>query len=562
MPDSDREAPEVYAAWSHDDDLCSQSSSGGVFTELARVIIRDGGYVAGAAFDDNFDVVHILVDDEVGLSKLRQSKYVQSDMGSIYKQIGDKLSGGKTVLFSGTSCQCAGIKHLYKEYSDNLILCDLICHGVNAPKEWRTYLSDKEKEYGARAVSINMRDKHNGWNNFGVAIAFENGREYFSYHKNDSYFAAYLKNQHLRKCCFNCRYKAASRETDITLGDFWGIKDVPPETQRCGISAVLLHSAKGGELFNRAADRITKEHRVVEDVKTKNPMLTESAKTQGGSTMRITADSRLDIGRATLFLTHRCNLKCKLCIARNPYYKEPWYPEYHYLIETIDRFFSVIDNVEILQLEGGETLLRVDLPQILEYLTKYKDRVKREIRIITNGTIVPSDSLLSASKLWDEKIYYIVDNYGDKLSVNAKAASRKLDDWGIRHELRGYSGDDVHFNGWVDLGDFSKKRDVEGAKVLFKKCSNPSKLGLILNITNGEVFTCGRSRLTFEQDIIPKNNYEIVNLFDDNELIDAKRAKIKGFYLLDYFTACQYCNGNCADSPHFTPAEQLGEINE
>lgn len=44
--------------YAKDETLLPASSSGAVFPVLAAEIIRRGGIVFGAAFDENFDVVH------------------------------------------------------------------------------------------------------------------------------------------------------------------------------------------------------------------------------------------------------------------------------------------------------------------------------------------------------------------------------------------------------------------------------------------------------------------------------------------------------------------------
>jgi coenzyme F420-reducing hydrogenase beta subunit len=121
--------PTVYAAWTRDRELLRESTSGGAFSEIARVILDRGGVVFGAAYDEHMIVRHIAVESWDGLCRLRGSKYVQSDVGDSYQLARDYLDAGRAVLYSGTPCQVAGMyAAIGKDYA-NLLTCDLICHG-------------------------------------------------------------------------------------------------------------------------------------------------------------------------------------------------------------------------------------------------------------------------------------------------------------------------------------------------------------------------------------------------------------------------------------------------
>ena len=63
------------------------SSSGGVFPAIANYILEHGGVVAGAAFDEHFDVHHVIINDKKDLIKVQASKYAQSRIKYIYKEI-------------------------------------------------------------------------------------------------------------------------------------------------------------------------------------------------------------------------------------------------------------------------------------------------------------------------------------------------------------------------------------------------------------------------------------------------------------------------------------------
>ena len=119
-----------YKGSSNNVEIKKQSSSGGIFSELAKVVLSEGGSVFGAYLDDTLSVRHVLVEDEEELWKLRGSKYIGSDTSNVFRLVKEKLNKGKTVLFSGTPCQIAGLKNYLKEKTERLMTCDFVCHGV------------------------------------------------------------------------------------------------------------------------------------------------------------------------------------------------------------------------------------------------------------------------------------------------------------------------------------------------------------------------------------------------------------------------------------------------
>lgn len=220
----------VYAASNKDADIRRSSSSGGVFTYLAEQIINDGGIVYGAAYNKVWEVEHIAVEQIDDLQKLRSSKYMQSRMGDTFKNVRSNLIKGRKVLFSGTPCQVSGLKKFLNKKYDNLYCIDIICHGVPSPKIWRKYLIqlinngilETDMEH---IKDVNFRAKDTGWLNSKIVIKYED-KEYCNSKDSDSYYRAFTQNVSLRPICYNCPFKAGGSGSDLTIADFWGIKEV------------------------------------------------------------------------------------------------------------------------------------------------------------------------------------------------------------------------------------------------------------------------------------------------------------------------------------------------
>lgn len=235
----------AYAAQTKDEYIRQNSSSGGIFTEIASYIINNGGIVFGAAFDETFKVVHIGVDNIADLDRLRGSKYVQSEIGNTYVEAKHTLESGRMVLFTGTPCQIAGLySYLGKNY-DGLYTQDIICHGVPSPMVWKKYIEFREKKSASKLRRTFFRHKKYGWKMYSVQFEFTNCTEYIQILGEDLYVRSFLLNLSLRPSCYACAFKTKHRPSDFTLADFWGVEKIYPEMDDDkGTSLVILHSER------------------------------------------------------------------------------------------------------------------------------------------------------------------------------------------------------------------------------------------------------------------------------------------------------------------------------
>ncbi len=252
-----REQQVIYAAINKDPVKRESSSSGGVFTALAEYILKIGGAVYGAAFDADYQVVHVRVDRTEDLVRLRGSKYVQSILGDTYTKVRRDLSDNRKVLFSGTPCQVKGLEAFLQNKHENLLLCDVLCHGVPPVGIWRQYLTYISQNRKA-IRHISFRNKEYGWRNQALCIDFENDR-YIARLTECPYYILYFRHNILRPSCHNCQYARYERSGDITLGDFWGVEDsLQGKTldDGQGVSVVMANTAKGKQLLQCAADQL------------------------------------------------------------------------------------------------------------------------------------------------------------------------------------------------------------------------------------------------------------------------------------------------------------------
>ncbi|MDD4817132.1 MAG: Coenzyme F420 hydrogenase/dehydrogenase, beta subunit C-terminal domain [Victivallaceae bacterium] len=252
--------PQVWAGWSKDVDTRYKSTSGGIFSELARLFLKTAdGAVCGARYNNNHMVVHCLIDREEDIPLLRQSKYIQSDINYIYREIKAKLDLGKRVLFCGCPCQVVALRTYLGRPHDNLFLLDFICRGSNSPKALAAFLVMLETKYSSPTNRIWFKNKTSGWNLFSTRIEFENGDIYLKNRYEDPFIQGYIRyNLYMRPSCYRCKFKERnSIAADITLGDFWGIGQRDPALDNdMGTSMMIVNTSKGEALLEAVRPNI------------------------------------------------------------------------------------------------------------------------------------------------------------------------------------------------------------------------------------------------------------------------------------------------------------------
>lgn len=238
-------------ALKHSDEIRLHSRSGGAFTAITDVILDGHGVVYGCKLIDNRMTIHTKTVTKDTRDKLRGSKYIQSDITGIYEQIKDDLKRGYPIAFVGTPCQVAAVKSfLRKEERENLILIDIVCHGVGSPRVWADYMNYLEQKHKKKIVNVDFRNKKDyGWYSNIETVYFNDER-----YDSEIFKKMYVSHLIIRKDCSQCPYKSMDRVGDITLGDCWGIREVYPDfDDNKGVSLVLVNTYKGYELFKRVS---------------------------------------------------------------------------------------------------------------------------------------------------------------------------------------------------------------------------------------------------------------------------------------------------------------------
>ena len=265
----------AYAAWSKDEEDYKTSTSGGAASVLSQYVLAQGGVVYGCAMLPDIEVKHIRIDSIDDIKKLKGSKYVQSSIVDIIPSLKTDVKVGRNTLFIGTPCQVAAIKKLFKEQPENLLLVDLICHGVPSVSILKKHVH-KVANYSCYD-NIIFREG----TGICVVVVVDGQIVYRQPLKSprykDWYINTFIDGYTYRDSCYKCRYACPERVSDITIGDFWGLgkhnpaDDIPPHPNGC--SVILPTTGKGLKVVNAISEEMNIFKRDVEEAVSGNDQL-------------------------------------------------------------------------------------------------------------------------------------------------------------------------------------------------------------------------------------------------------------------------------------------------
>ncbi|MBR2376636.1 MAG: Coenzyme F420 hydrogenase/dehydrogenase, beta subunit C-terminal domain [Clostridia bacterium] len=282
--ESENYLQQVYACQIKDKNMLLTATAGGFFPLLAKKIIDGGGFVYGCLWSNELKAVHKGSDNVDIIKKINGSKYVQSDMIDIFKEIYLNLKKGKTVLFSGTPCQVDAVKKYCKDIDlAKLITVDVICYGVPSPKLFSAYIEKLNKRHNAKVIDFKFRDKKTyGWSHTTVITLQRSDGFIFEIEEPDHNKIDYYKMFGTRNCfresCYNCQYNVLERVSDFTTGNYWDIEKKSSSFKfELGVSMVLINTNKAKEIFNDIKSEMIVEERTIEDAILSNDALVKGS---------------------------------------------------------------------------------------------------------------------------------------------------------------------------------------------------------------------------------------------------------------------------------------------
>ncbi len=257
---------DFYLAKHRSEEVLKNSTSGGAFTAISDIFLREEELICGVDFDDKFRVVHRLAHTSEERDRFRFSKYVQSELEDIFVRIKEHLAAGRKVFFTGTPCQCGGLKGFIGRgsLSKNLYLCDIICHSIPSPLIWEEFKRVLEEENGGTLDRVHFRTKNLPWSreNSNKAFLFST-TEMEDLQGDERFYKMFFGISAIsRPSCSACRFTDIHRVSDITIADYFGIEEFAPEKyDKLGLSLIMVNNTKGEELLKKISSDMYLEKR-------------------------------------------------------------------------------------------------------------------------------------------------------------------------------------------------------------------------------------------------------------------------------------------------------------
>lgn len=247
---------EAYVIRSTERNIVSKSTSGGFVSPLFEWVIKQGGVVCGATYDEEYRVTHKIMGGGT-VEDFQGSKYVQSDLNNCFVEIKDYLEHGRLVCFVGTTCQVYGLKSFLQKEYEQLITVDLVCHGVPSPKFWDKYLNNQKRKYHSEIASVAFRNKTYGYHSSTMRIKFKNGKVYLGSARIDPMLKCFFEGLSSRPSCYNCQFKTLERYSDFTIYDCWSAEKLVDrlEDDNKGFTNLIVQSSKGKHVLEEIKER-------------------------------------------------------------------------------------------------------------------------------------------------------------------------------------------------------------------------------------------------------------------------------------------------------------------
>lgn len=246
----DAQPQTVYAAWNNDKDDRETSASGGVASAMYEYALASGIKTFGVVYTPYKTAEYKEIKTSGDIDECRNSKYVFSDITPVLPLIKQYIKSGEKVIAIALPCQAAAILEFIGGRHPNLIIVDIVCHGVCSVAYLNQHLVNIDKKKKAKTDKVFFRDPRYGTGKF-VFSAYDNGRLIYKrgVYEDDVYQIGYHSALTYRENCYSCKYATEKRVGDITIADFSGLGRLAPfEYERKSISCVMVSSIEGETL--------------------------------------------------------------------------------------------------------------------------------------------------------------------------------------------------------------------------------------------------------------------------------------------------------------------------
>lgn len=221
-----------------------QEEKASIFTALSRKVIEKDGVVFGSKYDSSMNIVMSAAENKEELKDFIGTKYGKTELQGIFSQVKKYLERGKIVLYSGVSCECAGLRSYLGKSYDNLIFYEVFCRSTASPKVFEKYINYLQKKFKHKVINFRFYEEIDGKTDL-LQIDFE-GREPLTVKsKKNYYMQTFYKTYLNRPSCSQCQFTTEQPVGDIVVKNVYDEKK--EETKYA--KRVSIETKKGKEWF-------------------------------------------------------------------------------------------------------------------------------------------------------------------------------------------------------------------------------------------------------------------------------------------------------------------------
>ena len=232
-----------------------KSSSGGLFYLLAKKAVSSRFDVISTIYSDDFRNCFYCNSTDSTIEKMRQSKYCESNFSHVVEIVGDNLINKKKTFVCGTPCHINALRHKFG-HDSNLFLVDFICHGVPSSLVFNNMIDFYQKKLRGTITHVNFRFKESKYPS-SLVLSLSSEKKHLSIPwDSDRFYYGFENYWFLRDSCYFCDFKDR-HSSDITLGDFWGSKEIGIDIDdKTGCSLIFVNTKKGETMIKGILDKL------------------------------------------------------------------------------------------------------------------------------------------------------------------------------------------------------------------------------------------------------------------------------------------------------------------
>lgn len=228
-------------------------------------------------------------------------------------------------------------------------------------------------------------------------------------------------------------------------------------------------------------------------------------------------------------LGNYCTLRCKNCNEMIPFHNERSFVDKEEVLRDCKHLIASCTFLPCMELVGGEPFLYPELEELLRELLKIKNL--GYIKIFTNGTVVPGDSLCKI--LRNERIVINLSNYTEAVRGELLSRIYKTKE---KFEQAGISYISSYAKTWLNFNFENKGRSKEELQYNFAHCNSAN----CHRLYRGVLYRCHHQYAGVRLGKFDIKESDVIRIHDYT--IEELRKKCDEFEEISYIDACSYCN--------------------